>query len=197
MLLVYWEPCLYYHCWENVAIGFNFLGSCCLCSNMYCTLSQLINKGQILHIRSSLGLITLSSPYLRHVCSCSRVAQWERAGPITQRSMDRNHSLLYFFAQTIGFMDIISCLLSLPSNMVRLWNLIAPALIRIVPVQWYCLYTVLCEPIILSSPKCDEMYLVLLSISAVLCCAIMCIVGACSDSPRQYTVGWSGGQTIL
>ena len=24
----------------------------------------------------------------------SRVAQWERAGPITQRSMDRNHSLL-------------------------------------------------------------------------------------------------------
>ena len=27
----------------------------------------------------------------------SRVAQWERAGPITQRSMDRNHPLLLFF----------------------------------------------------------------------------------------------------
>ena len=26
----------------------------------------------------------------------SRVAQWERAGPITQRSMDRNHPLLAF-----------------------------------------------------------------------------------------------------
>ena len=26
----------------------------------------------------------------------SRVAQWERAGPITQRSMDRNHPLLVF-----------------------------------------------------------------------------------------------------
>ena len=27
----------------------------------------------------------------------SRVAQWKRAGPITQRSMDRNHPLLSFF----------------------------------------------------------------------------------------------------
>ena len=27
----------------------------------------------------------------------SRVAQWERAGPITQRSMDRNHPLLAFY----------------------------------------------------------------------------------------------------
>ena len=27
----------------------------------------------------------------------SRVAQWERAGPITQRSMDRNHPLLRLF----------------------------------------------------------------------------------------------------
>ena len=25
----------------------------------------------------------------------SRVAQWKRAGPITQRSVDRNHALLY------------------------------------------------------------------------------------------------------
>ena len=27
----------------------------------------------------------------------SRVAQWKRAGPITQRSVDRVHSLPYFF----------------------------------------------------------------------------------------------------
>ena len=30
-------------------------------------------------------------------CQGSRVAQRERAGPITQRSMDRNHPLLSFF----------------------------------------------------------------------------------------------------
>ena len=31
----------------------------------------------------------------------SRVAQWKRAGPITQRSVDRNHSLLakYFISE--------------------------------------------------------------------------------------------------
>ena len=28
----------------------------------------------------------------------SRVAQWKRAGPITQRSVDRNYALLIFFA---------------------------------------------------------------------------------------------------
>ena len=28
----------------------------------------------------------------------SRVAQWKRAGPITQRSVDRNHALLTTFA---------------------------------------------------------------------------------------------------
>ena len=28
----------------------------------------------------------------------SRVAQWKRAGPITQRSVDRNHALLDIFA---------------------------------------------------------------------------------------------------
>ena len=27
----------------------------------------------------------------------SRVAQWKRAGPITQRSVDRNHALLTFY----------------------------------------------------------------------------------------------------
>ena len=36
----------------------------------------------------------------------SRVAQWERAGPITQRSMDRNHPLLllnFFYNNEISF----------------------------------------------------------------------------------------------
>ena len=34
----------------------------------------------------------------------SRVAQWKRAGPITQRSVDRNYALLIFFlfGQTFG-----------------------------------------------------------------------------------------------
>ena len=40
--------------------------------------------------------------YKGHCCpivaSASRVAQWERAGPITQRSMDRNHPLLVLFS---------------------------------------------------------------------------------------------------
>ena len=36
-------------------------------------------------------------PDYYHVASTSRVAQWKRAGPITQRSVDRNHSLLAFF----------------------------------------------------------------------------------------------------
>ena len=30
----------------------------------------------------------------RTYLSASRVAQWKRAGPITQRSVDRNHALL-------------------------------------------------------------------------------------------------------
>ena len=30
----------------------------------------------------------------------SSVAQWKRAGPITQRSVDRNYSLLYFFVRS-------------------------------------------------------------------------------------------------
>ena len=30
----------------------------------------------------------------------SRVAQWKRAGPITQRSVDRNHALLIFFPRS-------------------------------------------------------------------------------------------------
>ena len=44
------------------------------------------------------------SAILRLVAVCwqssvedSRVAQWKRAGPITQRSVDRNHALLSIF----------------------------------------------------------------------------------------------------
>ena len=37
----------------------------------------------------------------RNICQKSSVAQWKRAGPITQRSMDRNHSLLHFFPSPI------------------------------------------------------------------------------------------------
>jgi hypothetical protein len=31
----------------------------------------------------------------------SRVAQWKRAGPITQRSVDRNYALLSFFLSPV------------------------------------------------------------------------------------------------
>ena len=31
----------------------------------------------------------------------SRVAQWKRAGPITQRSVDRNHALLKFYSSNV------------------------------------------------------------------------------------------------
>ena len=36
----------------------------------------------------------------------SRVAQWKRAGPITQRSVDRNHALLNLFLLPIHAGDI-------------------------------------------------------------------------------------------
>ena len=32
----------------------------------------------------------------------SRVAQWKRAGPITQRSVDRNHALLKFYRSNVS-----------------------------------------------------------------------------------------------
>ena len=37
----------------------------------------------------------------RSLKGVSRVAQWKRAGPITQRSVDRNHALLEVFAQKL------------------------------------------------------------------------------------------------
>ena len=42
--------------------------------------------------------VTIVSPsvYLNQNTD-SRVAQWKRAGPITQRSVDRNYALLNFF----------------------------------------------------------------------------------------------------
>ena len=40
------------------------------------------------------------SAFVLWLMPASRVAQWKRAGPITQRSMDRNHPLLtsFFFS---------------------------------------------------------------------------------------------------
>ncbi len=35
-------------------------------------------------------------------CKRSRVAQWKRAGPITQRSVDRNHALLLMFSHFLN-----------------------------------------------------------------------------------------------
>ena len=48
-----------------------------------------------------------SAQYIRIICLKkiykSRVAQWKRAGPITQRSVDRNYALLIIF---LFFRDI-------------------------------------------------------------------------------------------
>ena len=38
----------------------------------------------------------------------SRVAQWKRAGPITQRSVDRNHALLTLFFLRTNFLGLFS-----------------------------------------------------------------------------------------
>ena len=43
-------------------------------------------------------------PFFHH----SSVAQWKRAGPITQRSMDRNHPLLDFFLSIGGSLSFTS-----------------------------------------------------------------------------------------
>ena len=48
--------------------------------------------------------------YWNKFCIKSRVAQWKRAGPITQRSVDRNYALLNFFSSII-FIRIIWCCL--------------------------------------------------------------------------------------
>ena len=38
----------------------------------------------------------------------SRLAQWKRAGPITQRSVDRNHDLLNFYFSSAIFLHLIN-----------------------------------------------------------------------------------------
>ena len=50
--------------------------------------------------------------------SRSRVAQWKRAGPITQRSVDRNHALLHFFlfCPLKHFLKVASLIGFEPSN---------------------------------------------------------------------------------
>ena len=42
-------------------------------------------------------LLTSHSFFCPHQFPESRVAQWKRAGPITQRSVDRNYALLAFY----------------------------------------------------------------------------------------------------
>ena len=41
------------------------------------------------------GFVNIRDSFL--LANISSVAQWKRAGPITQRSVDRNHSLLILF----------------------------------------------------------------------------------------------------
>lgn len=44
---------------------------------------------------------------IESAASQSRVAQWKRAGPITQRSVDRNHALLITFCTMLYINSII------------------------------------------------------------------------------------------
>jgi hypothetical protein len=46
-----------------------------------------------------------------HLFNLSRVAQWKRAGPITQRSVDRNHALLFVFYFLL-IMEPLKCFLN-------------------------------------------------------------------------------------
>ena len=68
---------------------------------------------------ATLGACWIVSPY-------SRVAQWKRAGPITQRSVDRNHALLTTFSyETFYFGSICILLLYLLPTIKHRYSLFA------------------------------------------------------------------------
>ncbi len=61
----------------------------------------------------------------------SRVAQWKRAGPITQRSVDRNHALLVFFRGDLFFRNsplMLAMLVSLWKDVVYVLYVVAARL---------------------------------------------------------------------
>ena len=67
---------------------------CCTCSAKWIT----IILHQLLESNSQLQAIFYND---------SRVAQWKRAGPITQRSVDRNYALLVTFFFSVHMMCLI------------------------------------------------------------------------------------------
>ena len=78
----------------DLAIGKNFLRmfSGKNLSDIFRVFFNLDNHGIIC-------LMSLNALHHPHTAPCaSRVAQWKRAGPITQRSVDRNHALLMVFS---------------------------------------------------------------------------------------------------
>ena len=71
--------------------GYGCTGGCvCGCGVVQCLVDFTIECCPAL-LSNSAGTKLFSG---LSVCGSSRVAQWKRAGLITQRSMDRNHSLL-------------------------------------------------------------------------------------------------------
>ena len=56
----------------------------------------------LLHIKKVIVIVRHSFYSNQH--TDSRVAQWKRAGPITQRSVDRNYALLIFLGVKINFL---------------------------------------------------------------------------------------------
>ena len=60
--------------------------------------------------------------YFRHINYTSRMAQWKRAGPITQRSVDRNYLLLVYFSTLVISIQIV--FLNSLSRVPNIFNLI-------------------------------------------------------------------------
>ena len=58
----------------------------------------LLTKQPFVFFLSFFSLEDSFSMYITHGFTDSRVAQWKRAGPITQRSVDRNYPLLDYFS---------------------------------------------------------------------------------------------------
>ena len=85
--------------WASLGVSSESRWSCdqtvvARCSHLRCVLSTSYRQSCTCFSIYTVPVCTVMVVVAEQV---SRVAQWERAGPITQRSMDRNHPLLAFF----------------------------------------------------------------------------------------------------
>ncbi len=80
------NPLGYKFSWSPRGALMNMLAGGEISFEYYCIIKSLIFVGKLIRDR------------MNHKSKRSRVAQWKRAGPITQRSVDRNHALLLTFS---------------------------------------------------------------------------------------------------